>query len=122
MSILRDIERSIGEGMKYLCAPRYWPGGIGNIEALIAEAKVADSQKRNIRLLPICQKTDQARRLLRVEIGYDAQTEIWLDPDCPWKYDGFDFQGPRRLLGVDTYVVDRLPAPGWRVINPMEAK
>lgn len=122
MTILRDVERAIREGVKYLCTPRYWPGGVGNIEALIAEAKVAESEKRQVQLDPICRTTDHARRILRVELGYDAQGEVWMDPDCPWKFDPGDMEGSRRLLGVDTYFVDRLPAPGWRVINPMEAK
>ena len=122
MTVLRDIERAIGEGMRYLCTPRYWPGGVGNLEALKAEALRAESEKDSVRLHPICQDMDQARRILRVELDHDAFDEVAYDLDCPWRYDAHDMEGPRRLRGVDVYTVNRLPAPGWRVINPMEKK
>lgn len=108
--------------MHYLCAPRYWPGGIANLEALKDETGLAQKEGRQVRLQPICQSTDQARRILRVEVSHSTEGDIWSDPDCPWRYDRIDMEGPPRLRGVDVYVVGNLPAPGWRVINPMEAK
>ncbi len=122
MTVLRDIERTIGDGMRFLCAPRYWPGGVGNMEALKEETALAEKEKRGVRLQPLCQTTDQARRLLRVELDHEAEAAIWNDPDCPWRWEPFYMEGARRLRGVDAYVVNKLPAPGWRVINPMVEK
>lgn len=68
---------------------------------------------------------DQARRMIRVEVNPDIEmaVEQWM-----WETRHYGVQsphdrvGPAKLIGFDVYVTRNLPAPGWRVINPMEAK
>lgn len=60
-----------------------------------------------------------ARNVLRVEIADDALSEYlesrtWADRPPYYA----DHIGPMVTFGVATYGVRRLPAPGWRIINP----
>lgn len=67
----------------------------------------------------------QVRAMLRIEVDREREIEVMRDRDAltlglrqQWQ----EGTGPLELEGVALYVVNRLPAPGWRVINPMDAK
>lgn len=59
--------------------------------------------------------------MLRIEVTFDALRELYRDRDS------FSFlpppvtrDQPLTFMGVSVYLVrHKLPAPGWRVINPM---
>jgi len=75
-----------------------------------------------IQALTLAFKGSEVERMLRIEIERDLEPEFarWL------QYTGqsvgksfFAHQGPWTFQGVDVYVVNVLPAPGWRIINPL---
>lgn len=67
-------------------------------------------------------KPDEIERMLRIEIDRDNDG-VWLE----WQWrngmhinrDQASRDGPRQFQRVDVYIVDTLPAPGWRIVNPM---
>jgi hypothetical protein len=68
-------------------------------------------------------KPEEVDRLLRIEIERDFEGD-WLSAlhrigmiDHRTSY--WDHEGPRTFQNVDVYMVNRLPAPGWRIVNPM---
>lgn len=69
-------------------------------------------------------KADQVEEMLRVEIDRDCQDRILSRAD--WEVRDLWLGGPKgrpsplKVDGISWYVLDQLPAPGWRVINPME--
>ncbi len=66
--------------------------------------------------------SDQARRMIRLEVDYERERVIAYTMH---RY-GFtalhEREGPTTFEGFDVYVVNRLPEPGWRVVNPMEKR
>ena len=69
----------------------------------------------------------QVNAMLRIEASRDAFWKLEETDgrtgyfDCP--FDHHNGLAPRKFIGVTIYPVDYdLPAPGWRVINPMRAK
>ena len=70
---------------------------------------------------PVCQHADQACRVLRFEIDRDHEVELleWLHKNHMLRQMPWELQGPYQFMGVDVYLVPNLPAPGWRIINPM---
>lgn len=71
-------------------------------------------------------RESQARAMLRIEAGYDAEIVIAEhERRNGWSYVDDDHRTPRAmtLMGVAVYPVrHRLPEPGWRVINPLKVK
>ena len=74
-------------------------------------------------------KREQIEAMLRVEVERRHEETLWDDA----RHDGELFEqfravgrgereGPFTIMGVALYFVDKLPAPGWRVVNPMQAK
>lgn len=62
----------------------------------------------------------QIDRLLRIEIAEDNIYELASDLELRgMRFNRQAHEGPLTLQGVDLYFVPRLPAPGWRIINPM---
>jgi hypothetical protein len=63
---------------------------------------------------------EQIDRLLRIEIDQTRVPEFWRY--SKHSLDAFhrrdEREGPQTFQGVDLYVVNQLPAPGWRIINP----
>jgi len=93
-----------------------------NVLMIAMRDEVLRANRRLMMKFPFA--SDQARRMIRVEINPEVEgaVEQWL-----WETrQSFDSHltriGPAKLVGFDVYVVGNLPAPGWRVINPMEAK
>jgi hypothetical protein len=75
-----------------------------------------------LRAIPMF-KAEQVERMLRIEIDRDHEGD-WLHAlhrvgmiDYGASY--WDYEGPRTFQNVDVYMVNRLPAPGWRIVNPM---
>lgn len=69
----------------------------------------------------------QARTMLRVEVERPKLAEFFsgLDPwDAKFIMEHINGRkpGPFTMEGVAVYDVAALPEPGWRIINPMEAK
>jgi hypothetical protein len=70
-----------------------------------------------------------AERIVRIEIDQDAEAKLGyqlqrnLGPNANAYSEVFPrfgtCNGPGKFMGVDLYVVGTLPAPGWRVINPL---
>ena len=64
---------------------------------------------------------EMARRALRIEIDRDSECVVM---EALWRSRMIDPGqqrdriGPMQIMGIDCYVVDRLAAPGWRIINP----
>lgn len=123
------IARDIRAQVRWLLAPRYWPGAIVGSKSGLAElhraAKHAEKNKDSVQLFPLVQNLDEAIRTIRIEIDRDHDGEMidWL---CRNGFGDFllrsDHSGPMQFMGVDCYIVRHLPPPGWRVINPMAAK
>jgi hypothetical protein len=61
---------------------------------------------------------DEARERVRVEITHDVEREIRRlisSNNYHLVHDPRAAVGPMEIMGVSFYVVDHLPAPGWRV-------
>lgn len=93
-----------------------------NVLMIAMRDEVLQANRRLMMKFPFT--SDQARRMIRVEVNHEVEcaVEQWL-----WETRrSFDSHltrvGPPKLVGFDVYVIRNLPAPGWRVINPMEAK
>ena len=100
------------------------PKSVVEIDALMRHIRDAALQANRHLMMKFPFTADQARRMIRVEVNHEVEcaVEQWL-----WETrQSFDSHltrvGPAKLVGLDVYVVHNLPAPGWRVINPMEAK
>lgn len=104
-----------------LCRLRYWPGRIDDAASLAELHRLSDDaakDKKSVKLWPMCKDTTEASRFLRFEVDRDSECDLreWLyrngygQPACV---------GPLKFMGIDVYVVDHLPPPGWRIINPM---
>lgn len=135
MSVLRDIEREVERQVDILHRMTVTPltipvpakvQNLAKSEAQNIEyVREEDSIGRYVRrkdAVHLFRKSETVRRVLRVEVSYGVEDDIMWDRDCPWRYEPMDKTGPRRIHDVDVYIVPNLPAPGWRVINPMEAK
>lgn len=70
--------------------------------------------------LPVFRRTDTMHRVLRFEVDRDHEGEMWewLHRNGYLSNRGLP-EGPLKFMGVDVYLVPKLPAPGWRIINPM---
>lgn len=80
---------------------------------------------------PMFRNDAVVRALLRIEMDRDAEYRIMETlgrgngPDLlhAWQeYRSHSKDGPMTFMGVAVYFVEKLPAPGWRVINPMKAR
>ena len=74
-------------------------------------------------LLKPCFRPEQVDRMLRVEVSHECLDEIMRDADPSTRMGFIEAEragGPGKIMGVDVYTVRGLPAPGWRIINPME--
>lgn len=135
MSVLRDIEQAIERQVTMLHRMTVTPLTIPvptKVQNLVKSeaqnieyAREEDSIGRYVRrkdAVHLFRKSETVRRVLRVEVSHGVEDDIMWSRDCPWRYEPMDKPGPRRIHDVDVYIVPGLPAPGWRVINPMEAK
>lgn len=69
--------------------------------------------------------SDDARRLLRIEVDRDQECNLmryFYEAGIVTSHPSGDAEGPNKLDGIDVYVVSRLPAPGWRIVNPYNRK
>lgn len=69
-------------------------------------------------------KSDQVRKMLRVEISRDEMPNLIRSLDIMHPSEIMEHiygkrEGPPTIEGVSYYEVASLPDPGWRVINPM---
>lgn len=73
-------------------------------------------------------RPEQIEQMLRVEIEQAAWEELYGDLHRDREAGGLMTmmahktgrrEGPFRIEGVAVYEVTKLPAPGWRVVNPM---
>lgn len=80
---------------------------------------------------PMFRNDTVVRAVLRIEMDRDAEYRIMETlgrgngPDLlhAWQeYRGHSKEGPMTFMGVAVYFVEKLPEPGWRVINPMKAR
>lgn len=74
---------------------------------------------------PMFRKDADARRVLRIEVDRDREYDIVTylhESGRLFDHSHADRIGPRQFDGVDLYVVDQLPEPGWRIINPFKEK
>lgn len=134
MSVLKDVEREVEVAVARLMRMTITPLTIAVPEKVqqlarheaqdIAYEHAEDSIGKYLRrkdAIPVFRMSATARRALRIEIDHEAEGAIVSDRDCPWRYEPWDQEGPKKLHDVSVYIVRNLPAPGWRVINPMEA-
>lgn len=100
------------------------PKSVAEIDALmrLIRDEVLQANRRLMMKFPFT--GDQARRMIRVEVNHEVEMDFeqWIWETCQDYRSPHDRVGPSKLVGFDVYVVRNLPAPGWRVINPMEAK
>lgn len=77
---------------------------------------------------PMFKDDAAARAVLRIEIDRDAEYALAEsayrnhDNSCMARWADYrsgKLEGPLTFMGVAVYFVERLPAPGWRVVNPM---
>ena len=64
-----------------------------------------------------------ARDILRIEVSRDTMSEIFMEmrrEQDIYSYMRGEMEGPPKIVGVALYEVGALPAPGWRVVNPLE--
>lgn len=92
-------------------------------------ADIARKVRMHMRLLAamdsIRLRSDTAARILRIEISCKVEADFFHDAArynmVPGDY--YEREGPMQFMGIDLYIVNRLPPPGWRIINPFrEAK
>lgn len=62
---------------------------------------------------------EQVRRLIRIEVDQEAAIKLRYQTN-PIYPEARHAYGPKQYMGIDLYVVDVLPPPGWRVINPLD--
>lgn len=126
MSVLPDAMRiARHEELRWLLTPRYWPGSLLQSQKALAELhQASDAAAKDgeaIQLTPIFYNTEQACRALRFEIDRDHEPDLlqWLHRNHALQKMPWELEGPYQFMGVDVYLVPNLPAPGWRIINPM---
>lgn len=77
---------------------------------------------------PMFKDDAAARAVLRIEIDRGAEYALaesaYRNHDSSYMARWADYRsgkldGPLTFMGVAVYFVERLPAPGWRVVNPM---
>lgn len=69
-------------------------------------------------------KSEQVDAMVRIEVDRDHEHELFRDPSSHLSFQirSGPREGPLEFMGSALYIVDRLPDPGWRVINPMKAE
>lgn len=112
------------EEVRYLCAARYLPHGITSAAGLVElrqRSAEAESEEEPVKLNPLCGSIEGACRILRFEIDRDHEVDLleWLHKTGQLRAMPWELKGPYQFMGVDVYLVPNLPAPGWRIINPM---
>lgn len=76
------------------------------------------SAEREVALAPVFRKSDDARRVLRVEVEHEFIYAL-LEYGC--RYDPPSWDKPLTFQGVAVYEVRHiLPPCGWQLINPMK--
>lgn len=80
---------------------------------------------------PLFRDQEKARAVLRIEIDRQAEYTFFESANRigetgaleKWRaYRAGELKGPMTFLGVAIYFVESLPAPGWRVVNPLEVR
>ena len=112
MRVVDDIIKAARTEIRRLMASRSFADS--PLDAALAKETMAHVR-------PLISRQSMAVRIIRIEVDHDVDCDI-----AAWRYrygcgddlTRSDHIGPRTLMGIDVYVVDRLPAPGWRVVNP----
>lgn len=114
--MIEDIRRAVNEQRRYL----------HSLHSPQTESE--GSTETTFRVRPSF-KPEQVEAMLRVEVELRHEETLWSEAhrERSELFEQFlanrgDREGPFTIMGVALYFVDKLPAPGWRVINPMKAR
>lgn len=117
--------KRVATNLTYAKAPDIYasPQSAAELNALMTAISDEALQANRRLMMKFPFTADQARRMIRIEVNPDIKMSVdqWLWET--WHYGGqspYGRVGPAKLIGFDVYVCRNLPAPGWRVINPME--
>lgn len=119
MSIVDQLRREIGLNIRALCTGDGIPLPKMPMPEVRTKFESMAVAMDSASAVAVVRDSRAARRILRIEVDHNGEVELFREH---YRHTGNPYDpnrvGPLKFEDVDVYVVDRLPAPGWRVINP----